>query len=71
MGNFEAHLVAEATVAKYVGRGGRVMAVAKTAEVVAAEEVAAAEMLATAAEVVAASAKVRFWWRRPRPYRYK
>ena len=48
-----------------------VLAGAEKAEVEAAEEAAAAEMLATAAEVVAASAKVRLWWRRPRPYRYK
>ena len=71
VGDFEAHLAAEATVAEYVGRGGRVMAGAETAEVVVAEEAAAAKMLAAAAEVVAASTKVRLWWRRPRPYRYK
>jgi hypothetical protein len=71
VGDFEAHLAAEATVAEYVGRGERVMAGAETAEVVAAEEAAAAKMLATAVEVVAASAKVRLWRRRPRPYRYK
>ena len=59
MGNVEAHLAEEATVAEYVGRGGRVIAGAETAEVVAAEEAAAAKMLASAAEVVAASDNVR------------
>ena len=71
VGDFEAHLAAEATVAEYVGRGGRVMAGAETAKAVAAEEAADTKMLATAAKVLAASAKVRLWWRRPRPYRYK
>ena len=71
VGNFEAHLVAEDTLAKYVCRGGQVMAGAETAEVVAADEPAATKMLATAADVLAASAKEGLWWRRPRPYRYK
>ena len=55
VGNFEAHLVAEDTLAKYVCRGGRVMAGAETAEVKAAEEAADAKMLATTAKVVAAT----------------
>ena len=71
VGNFEAHMVAEATVATYVGRGGWVVVGAEKAEVVAVEEAAAAGMLDTAANVVAASAKVRLWQQRPRPYRYK
>ena len=71
VGNVEAHLAEEATVAEYVGLGGRIMAWAETAEVKAAEEAAAAGILAAAAEVVAASAKVRLWQRRPRPYGYE
>ena len=71
VGDFEAHLAVEAIVAEYVGRGGPIMAGAEKAEVVAAEEAAAAKMLATAAKAVTASSKVRLWWRRPRPYRYK
>ena len=71
VGNFEANLAAEAPVAKYIGRGGRVMNWDETTEVVAAEEATEAGMVATAAEVVKTPSKMRLWQQRPRQYRYK
>ena len=47
------------------------MAGAATAKVMTVEEAAAVEILAAAAEVVAASAKARLWRWRPIAYRYK
>ena len=61
VGDLEAHLAVDATVAEYVGRGDRKMAGAETAEAVAMERATTTKRLATAAEVVVVSAKVWLW----------
>ena len=67
----EAHLVAVAAVSEDVDCRGQAIAGAATAKIMAVEEAAAVEILAAAAEVVAASAKARLWRWRPIAYRYK
>ena len=58
------HLVTVAAVAEDISRHSRVVARLNMAKVMTVNAAGNVEILAAAAEVVAASARAKLWWRR-------